>query len=183
MVNENKSSANDPQEEEISLLTYFNSHLETIQNKFGLKGKYVVIFIVSMVTLVFVGIFDRFITNMVATLYPAYSTIKSLEAKTNDDKQWLSYWVVFGIFSIIDMFSPFFLRLTSLYFFFKIIFLLWCFMPNTQGATILYNLIIVHFFRKIEKDIEDATSSFQNEIVSLVKKEDNQKLKNKKKNI
>ena len=40
--------------------------------------------------------------------YPAYCSIQALESKTKgDDTQWLTYWVVFAAFSVIEYFADF----------------------------------------------------------------------------
>ena len=41
-------------------------------------------------------------------LYPAYCSIKALESSVkNDDTQWLTYWVVFAFFSVVEYFADF----------------------------------------------------------------------------
>ena len=40
--------------------------------------------------------------------YPAYCSIQALESKkTGDDTQWLTYWVVFAAFSVLEYFADF----------------------------------------------------------------------------
>ena len=47
----------------------------------------------------------QLLANTVGFLYPAYCSIKALESSTKiDDTQWLTYWVVFGLFSVIEYF-------------------------------------------------------------------------------
>ena len=83
--------------------------------------------------------------------------MKSIEKKGDDDKQWLTYWVVFASFTIFDMFSGFVLKFVPFYFFLKICFLTWLFMPNTQGCHIIYHLLIIRVFKTFEQDIDNAT--------------------------
>lgn len=141
---------------EISLLDKYYEHLEVIQKKTGVPGKYVIGGLILSVFFVSLGFLERFITNIVGTIYPAYWTMKSIESKDNDDKQWLTYWVVFASFTIIDMFSGFLLNFIPFYFFFKIVFLIWLFMPNSQGSTIIYHLLVVRVFKSFEQDIDEA---------------------------
>lgn len=178
---EKDKNQENPEVEQISLLDYCNEQLQLLQNKTGIRGVYVLIFIIISVLFVLFGFMERLITNLVGTLYPAFKTIKSIEEKSNEDKQWLSYWIIFGIFTIIDMFSGFILKLIPLYFFLKIIFLLWCFMPNTQGSIIMYNLIVVRLFKRVEKDIDSATNSFKSEFAKIVGTEPDEDNKKKKK--
>ena len=49
------------------------------------------------------GIGASYVTCLIAVAYPAFMTFLSLESPDeDDDKQWLTYWVVFGLFSIVD---------------------------------------------------------------------------------
>jgi receptor expression-enhancing protein 5/6 len=141
---------------EISLYTKWLEYLELIHQKTGIKGQYVIIGLLASVFLVCIGYLEKIITNIVGTVYPAYWTMKSIELNTDDDRHWLTYWVVFALFSIIDTFSGFLLKFIPFYFFIKISFLIWLFMPNSQGSVIIYNLLVVKLFKHVEKDIDKA---------------------------
>lgn len=44
--------------------------------------------------------------NFIGFLYPAYISITAIESITKeDDTQWLTYWVVFALFSVLDFFG------------------------------------------------------------------------------
>ena len=49
---------------------------------------------------------------------------------------------MFGLFSIVDQFAGFILHFIPFYYFIKMAFLIWCFHPSTQGATIVYNVYV-----------------------------------------
>ena len=50
----------------------------------------------------------QLLANTVGFLYPAYCSIKALESSVkNDDTQWLTYWVVFAFFSVVEYFADF----------------------------------------------------------------------------
>ena len=51
----------------------------------------------------------RFVSTECSSFaYPAYCSIQALESKTKgDDTQWLTYWVVFAAFSVIEYFADF----------------------------------------------------------------------------
>jgi receptor expression-enhancing protein 5/6 len=141
---------------EISLYEKWLEYLDLIHQKTGIQGKYVIFGLIISIILVCIGCLERIITNLVGTVYPAFWTIKSIESDTDDDRHWLTYWVVFACFSIIDTFSGFLLKLLPFYFFFKIIFLIWLFMPNSKGSHLIYHLIVVKLFKTVEKDIDEA---------------------------
>uniref|UniRef100_A0A8C5RK70 Receptor expression-enhancing protein n=1 Tax=Laticauda laticaudata TaxID=8630 RepID=A0A8C5RK70_LATLA len=86
-------------------------------------------------------------------LSPFYSfSIKAIESPNkDDDTQWLTYWVVYGIFSIAEFFSDIFLSWFPFYFLMKCGFLVWCMAPSpSNGAEFLYHKIIRPFFLKHE---------------------------------
>ena len=56
----------------------------------------------------FIFLFLQLLANTVGFLYPAYCSIKALESSVkNDDTQWLTYWVVFAFFSVVEYFADF----------------------------------------------------------------------------
>jgi receptor expression-enhancing protein 5/6 len=153
---------------EISLYEKWLEYLELIHKQTGIQGKYVIIGLAISVALVCVGYLEKLITNLVGTVYPAFWTIKSIESSTDDDRHWLTYWVVFTLFSIIDTFSGFLLKLLPFYFFIKIIFLIWLFMPNSRGCQIIYNLLVVKLFKSVEKDIDTVGVKFNEYTKELI---------------
>lgn len=49
------------------------------------------------------GIGSSVLTTLIGVAYPAFMSFVALESDgEDDDKQWLTYWVVFGVFSILD---------------------------------------------------------------------------------
>uniref|UniRef100_A0ACB8F0Z9 Uncharacterized protein n=1 Tax=Sphaerodactylus townsendi TaxID=933632 RepID=A0ACB8F0Z9_9SAUR len=48
--------------------------------------------------------------NLIGFSYPAYISIKAIESPNKeDDTEWLTYWVVYGIFNIAEFFADIFL--------------------------------------------------------------------------
>lgn len=156
------------EKKEQSLIEKWNEQMTLIEKKTGIHGIYVIILLVVSVLFVYLNIFDSLITNLVGTVYPAFWTMKSIESKGDDDKQWLTYWAVFASFTLVDMFSVFIVKFIPFYFLLKIIFLIWLFMPNSHGATIVYHLLVVRVFKSFENDIDiaaDKVKEYTNELV------------------
>jgi receptor expression-enhancing protein 5/6 len=80
--------------------------------------------------------------NLVGFAYPTYASIKALETpETDDDKQWLTYWVLYAGFSIIEHFTDPVLYWIPFYFSIKLGLLLWMMLPGQRGATYIYGAI------------------------------------------
>jgi receptor expression-enhancing protein 5/6 len=106
---------------------------------------------------VFLGIGQTYITVALGVAYPAFMSFLALESDgLDDDKQWLTYWVIFGLFNIIDQWSGFILHFIPFYFVFKLCFLVFLFHPRTLGATMLYNAYILPTMQKYEDQIAAA---------------------------
>ena len=164
----------------ISLLEIWQNQMILIQEKTGIKGIYVVIGLVLSVIFVYLNIFDTIITNLVGTLYPAFWTIKSIENDDlQDQKNWLTYWAVFGSFILVDMFSPIIVKFIPFYFVMKILFLIWLFMPGSNGCKIIYNLIVKKILRKYEDKIDTVVNNM-GEVKDFVFNEEVNKSKNTK---
>jgi receptor expression-enhancing protein 5/6 len=85
----------------------------------------------------------KLMVDLAGFLYPAYMSFKALDtAETTDDVQWLTYWVVFATFSIIEGTIGFVTGFIPFYYYIKIAFLVWLYHPQFMGATVLYNQAI-----------------------------------------
>ena len=79
---------------------------------------------------------------MLGFVYPTYASIKALETpETDDDKQWLTYWVLFSFFSLIEHFTDTVLYWIPFYFSIKLGLLIWMMLPGQKGATLIYQMI------------------------------------------
>ncbi len=95
--------------------------------------------------------FSSYVTCLVGVLCPTYLSLKALESpEEDDDKLFLTYWVVYGLFSVFDIFTSFLINKIPFYYTFKLAFLIWMFMPNFKGSIYVYNIVIGPLFRKYE---------------------------------
>ena len=105
------------------------------------------------------GVGQSYITNVIGVAYPAFMSFVALESEgTEDDKQWLTYWVCFGAFNIADQFAGIILQFIPFYYFLKLGFLVYLFHPQTMGASTVYNQFIQPHLAQLEeaeKNVEE----------------------------
>ena len=165
------------EQKQISLIEKWQNEMNLIQEKTGIKGIYVVLGLIVSVILVYLNIFDSVITNLVGTLYPAFWTIKKIEKNDLfEQRNWLTYWAVFSFFVLIDMFSPIFVKFIPFYLVLKILFLIWMFMPGTNGNKFMYNKVVKKILKKYEKEADE----FLKNVGGVLRNEDDYKRFNRK---
>jgi receptor expression-enhancing protein 5/6 len=109
------------------------------------------------------GFGAQLLANTVGFLYPAYCSIKALESSVkNDDTQWLTYWVVFAAFSVVEYFADFIAGWVPFYWLSKCLFLVWCMAPiEANGANVIYSKVILPFFMEHQGNIDGALAKAQ----------------------
>lgn len=134
--------------------------LDTISSMTGLSVPQITRYsMYAAVAAVMLGIGSSYITCAIGVAYPCFMSFIALESEGgDDDKQWLTYWVVFGLLNIVDQWSGFILAFIPFYFFLKLCFLIFLMHPSTQGATMIYNTYILPGMKDVEKHIVKAES-------------------------
>ncbi|KAI9290989.1 receptor accessory protein 5 [Neoconidiobolus thromboides FSU 785] len=100
------------------------------------------------------------ITNLVAFVYPAYASFQAIESPgKEDDKQWLTYWIVVAFFSLIEYFTDFLLYWVPFYYLMKTAFLIYLFLPYFRGAEHVYQSTLRPFILEYSKKLEYHFSS------------------------
>ena len=89
----------------------------------------------------------------ISLVYPTFNSIKSVVQDQDDfdiSKDWLKYWSIFGIFTVVEILTdPFLLNnLPSADFtaltIFKILFIVWCMVPiKNNGSLVIYDKVNV----------------------------------------
>jgi receptor expression-enhancing protein 5/6 len=110
--------------------------------------------------------------GVIGFLYPAYESVKALhEAGRESEKRWLTYWVVFSFFQVLEFFSDHLVWWVPLYWLGKTVFLVWCMAPiNYNGSAVMYTLVIEPFYVKYQRDIDTAMDRAVNKASGLLEK-------------
>jgi receptor expression-enhancing protein 5/6 len=107
----------------------------------------------TLVTFILFG--GTILTLTITVLYPAFKSILALETEsTTDDKEWLTYWIIFGIFNLIDEVFGCFLSLIPYWYWAKLLFFIYLLAPQTRGAQFLYSSIVKDLLERNKWKIE-----------------------------
>ena len=103
----------------------------------------------------------------ITVLYPAVHSIRAIETDgKDDDKVWLTYWMVFGIFTTAETFFGFVFYIIPYWDWLRMGFFIWLLLPNFNGAAVLYNGVIKNLLAQnkdlIAKWIKMTTSVASN---------------------
>ena len=120
----------------------------------------------SLIFLVVVGLFGaQFVTNLIGFAYPLYESYRSLASSssttaaasaTHSQQQWLTYWIIYATFALVESLTDFFLYWVPMYHLVKIAFLVWCFLPQTRGAELVYAKVVEPVLVRYEGRIDQV---------------------------
>ena len=132
--------------------------------------------VLSLITLIFFG--TTILTLGITVLYPAAQSIKAIESKgKDDDKEWLTYWIIFGLFTLIDDFFGWILSIIPYFFWIKLAFFVFLFAPQTKGALKIYNTVAKPLLDQYRPVIEKLISDVQGVAKDAVKEAQSEVLK------
>lgn len=121
-----------------------NSFIETLQEKSDIPITYLLSCLGITLILSFFGLLDIHLTNIVSVILPAYWTMRCYDrADKEEEKQWITYWFFWAFLFLLDLLIPFYMKMIPHYYFVKLLFLTWLYLPNTRGALYLYNNIFI----------------------------------------
>lgn len=132
-------------------------YLDLAESKTGLTKRNIVLG-ATVLTLVWlaIGIGSSLLCSVVCFVYPAYKSFKAVESpEGDDDRQWLTYWIVYSTFNILEYFADLILFWIPMYDLIKCLFLVWCMWPiANNGSAIVYNSILRPWLLKNESRID-----------------------------
>ncbi|KAJ9105510.1 hypothetical protein QFC21_001881 [Naganishia friedmannii] len=100
------------------------------------------------------------ITNLVGWALPTYLSCRALESPAQgDDKQWLTYWIIFGLLNLVESAA---LRVVlyyfSQYFTFKLAFLIWLLYPGANNAQKVYYSLVRPLFQTGRASVANSST-------------------------
>jgi receptor expression-enhancing protein 5/6 len=88
--------------------------------------------VLYFVLLVF-NVAGALLTNLLGFLYPAYQSFKAIESSSKeDDLQWLTYWTVFGFFSVLEFWADLLIAWLPFYWLMKSVVVIYLFLPQIR---------------------------------------------------
>lgn len=110
------------------------------------------IFLFVLTALLFQG-WEIVITTF-TVLWPGIQSIRAIESEEkDDDKHWLTYWMIYGFLNFFETFVPFVFWFIPYYAWVRLGFFVWLIQFN--GATALYNSVVADVLRQNKTLIQD----------------------------
>ncbi|KAK0140998.1 Receptor expression-enhancing protein 6 [Merluccius polli] len=108
------------------------------------------------------------VTSSASSILRITRDIKAIESENKeDDTKWLTYWVVYGVFSVGEFFSDIFLYWFPFYYAFKCLFLLWCMAPVAwNGSQVIYSRVVRPFFLRHEATVDGMVNDLSGKAMS-----------------
>ena len=126
----------------------------------GIKPFYMIL-IFLLVSACFVGLElpgSAILIQVIGVLYPCWCSILALETTETyeDDKKWLTYWMIFNFFNMIDYSFKWITQCIPFFLLFRLFILIWLQSPTSEGA--------LHVYKKIVKPFAENWGEFLQEI-------------------
>lgn len=112
-------------------------------------------FVLFMIISLGSGFGGGLVCDVAGFLYPAWMSFRAVESPApEDDKLWLTYWVVYSAFSVFEYFIDFILFWLPFYYLAKFCFLLYLALPCFKGAQVVYNVFVRPFLLEHQEPID-----------------------------
>jgi len=145
----------------------WTKYLKLAEEKTGVNRLYIFGGIVGFVALYLAfGYAAEILCNVIGVAYPAYVSMKAVETQDKvDDTKWLTYWVIFACFCVLEFFSLYIIKIIPFYWLLKCIFFVWCMAPiENNGSVVMYQKVIRPYFLKHQSAVDDLINNAQDKL-------------------
>jgi len=119
----------------------------------------------------FLYLTSRVVSCIAAFLYPGYASFKTLSqrpASEEDLERWLMYWSVLACVIGVEYLAEWLVSWIPFYYLFKTLFLLYLALPQTQGASYLYQTQLEPVLREHEPQIDAALAQLRARVFTFL---------------
>ncbi|KAI9437946.1 TB2/DP1, HVA22 family-domain-containing protein [Lactarius indigo] len=114
---------------------------------------------------------SRIVSCVAAFLYPGYASFKTLSqrpASEEDLERWLMYWSVLACVIGVEYLAEWLVSWIPFYYLVKMLFLLYIALPQTQGASYLYQTQLAPTLRAHESQIDAALAQLRTRVFAFL---------------
>ena len=95
------------------------------------------------------------VMTFITVLYPAVHSIRAIESKEEeDDKVWLTYWMVFGVLNVLETFFGFIFWIIPYWGWLRLGLFVWLLLPQFRGSKVIYDSVVKPLMEKNKELIE-----------------------------
>ncbi len=144
-----------------------------LYQKTGIPPKYFIWLILICFSFMVIGYLENLLSFVFGLIYPLYYSIKSLRERNRSKiRDWLKYWIVFSILMNFEGVFEYFLDQIPLYFFYKVVFLLICFLPNYNGAKYFYEIYVKNMFNTYGSNVYEISVAMASKLKATLLESD-----------
>ncbi|KAK8797000.1 hypothetical protein WA538_000226 [Blastocystis sp. DL] len=127
-------------------------YMDMISEKIHVRKCYIVlVFVLQFILVTVFTLGCKVLGNFIVFLYPVYASFKAIKSNNkDDDTQWLTYWVIYGLLSVIESVG-FITALIPYYSLIRVVALVLCFLPQVQGAKFVYDKVLYPYLLAAKK--------------------------------
>ena len=100
--------------------------------------------------------------HVIGVTYPCWCSILALETTETfeDDKKWLTYWMVFNLFNMLDQSFQWITSYIPFFLLFRLFIIIWLQSPTSDGALHVYKKMVRPFAERYGEMLQELDQEF-----------------------